>query len=63
MKILPKVLRVGNKVHGNVYGGGFFFCSAIVWKIDVIGKRLVYCDSCTSVVSNTFAHVETIWKN
>ena len=56
------VASAGNKVHGNLYGCDFLFFRNRM-EIDVILKRLVYCDSCKSVVSNTSAHTETISEN
>ena len=37
-----------------------YMATDFAWKFGCIVKRLVYCYSCTSVVSNTFAHRETM---
>ena len=49
----------GIKVQGNLYGCNFFLFHNHM-EIYVIVKRMVYRDSCTSVVPKIFTHIETI---
>ena len=57
--MLPKALRAGNKVYGNVYGCGFLLLRSCM-EIVVIVKRMIYRNSCTSVVPSTCVHIENI---
>ena len=56
---ITRFATAGNKAHGNLYHCEFLLFHNYI-EINVLVKRLVYRDSCTSVVPNTSAQIETI---